>query len=392
MKTDPVERSAESNPRLVEVIREAIEAAPEQRITFARFMELALYHPRLGYYVGEAARPGRAGDFLTAPEAHPIFGHALARQIEQMWDLLGRPASFTLREYGAGAGTLALTILEGLRADASGLLDALRYEPVERNPTRAAELRQRLDAAGFGEQVAEPVDESPIVGLVLANEFVDALPVHRLEMRDGALHEVYVTWSRGEGWFGEALGSLSTPRIAERLAAEGVRLAEGQRAEVNLELEAWIVGVARQLARGYVLVIDYGYPAPELYGPSRREGTLKAYLRHTVHTDPYRAVGEQDLTAHVDFTSLERAASTDGLRSLGLTTQADFLAGAGIGDLLVALQQMPGTTLEQYLAARNAVYYLIDPGGMGRFRVLALGRDVPVEPRLRGLAGPAGSL
>lgn len=361
----------ESNEALVAIIRDRI--ADEGRITFATFMELALYHPQYGYYRTDAVRAGRAGDFITAPEAHAIFGHAIARRLAAMWRQLDRPEPFTLREYGAGAGTLALAILDGLRTDGDDLLTALRYEPVEINPVREAELAERLDAAGFADVLHQPVPGEQITGCVLANEFVDAFPVHRVEMHGGELREIYVVWR--DGWFADEPGPLSTPEISDRLAREGITLAEGQRAEVALGPTGWIAEVAAALERGYVLVIDYGYPAAELYGPERRDGTLKAYTRHTVHDDPYRAVGEQDLTAHVDFTALMDAARDHGLTVLDLTTQADFLADAGIGEILVAMQRRPGITAEDYLAARAAVMHLIDPGGMGRFRVLTLGRE-----------------
>lgn len=372
----------ESNPALVEVIRARI--AAEGRLTFADFMELALYHPEYGYYRSAPARAGRAGDFITAPEAHRIFGQTIARQLSEMWQRLDRPDPFVLREYGAGAGTLALTILECLRDDGDALLDAIRYEPVEINTARLADLAQRLADNGFADRLGDAQAGHPITGCVLANEFVDAFPVHRVIMQDGTLREIYVTWR--DGWFADEIDAPSTSALAERFAAAGVTLAEGQRAEVALGPADWMAEVAATLTRGYVVVIDYGYPATELYGPERHAGTLKAYFQHTVHEDPYRAIGEQDLTAHVDFTALTAAAEAHSLTCLGLTTQAEFLTGAGMGELLLELQQQPDLTAADYLTARAAVMHLIDPGGMGRFRVLVLGRDVSPTPPLRGLS------
>lgn len=383
-----------SNPALVEIIRRRIEESEQERVSFAEFMELALYHPTEGYYLGAEARAGRAGDFLTAPEAHPIYGWTLARQLVEIWQRLDRPQPFTLREYGAGGGRLALDILDGLRripADevrvgvGSDLLAALRYEPVEINPARRAELTERLAAAGYAEQIGEPRPGSRITGCVLANEFVDALPVHRVARHQGRLIERYVTWR--DGWFAEEPGPRSTEALAERFEHEDIDLAEGQQAEVCLGLAGWTAEVAAGLERGVALVIDYGYPAAEIYGSRFPEGTLKTYTQHTVGEDPFRAVGRQDITAHVDFTALQDAAEAAGLTTLGLTTQSDFLAGAGIGELLVALQRRPGMTTSEYAAARAAVMHLIDPGGMGRFRVLALGRGIAVEPPLNGLRG-----
>ncbi|MDI3339993.1 MAG: SAM-dependent methyltransferase, partial [Sphaerobacter sp.] len=197
----------ESNRELVAIIRDRI--AAEGRITFAAFMELALYHPAHGYYRSASPRAGRAGDFITAPEAHAIFGHTLARKLAALWRRLDRPDPFTLREYGAGAGTLALAILDGLRADGDELLAAIRYEPIEINAARRAELAERLTAAGFADRLHDPEPGQPITGCVLANEFIDAFPVHRVTVRDGVLHELYVVWR--DGWFADELGPLSTP-------------------------------------------------------------------------------------------------------------------------------------------------------------------------------------
>jgi SAM-dependent MidA family methyltransferase len=375
------EARASSNPDLVEELRRCIER--EGRITFADFMRTALYHPTYGYYVNETARPGRGGDFLTAPEAHPIFGYTLARQIAQLADLLGRPQPFTVREYGAGAGTLAWALLEGLHVERPDLLADLRYEPVEINPARLSELRRTLIDEGFEAQLGEAGPE-PISGCILANEFLDALPVHQVAMQDGVLVERYVVWR--DGWFAEESGPPSTPDLERYLAAGGIELAEGHIAEINLELAEWIGMIATQLERGYVLLIDYGYRSEKLFGTDYREGTLRAYYQHTVSDDPFRAVGHQDLTAHVDFSALERAARAHGLCVLGLTTQADFLSSAGIGELLVAAQQWEGMTFDDYIALRSAVIRMIEPGAMGRFRVLILGRDVPAEEPLIGLS------
>ncbi len=366
-----------SNPALVDELRATIER--EGRITFARFMQAALYHPEHGYYLNTEARPGPSGDFLTAPEADPIFGQALARQIAQFDEILGHPDPFTLIEYGAGSGTLALAILDALSLDHPALLQRFRYQPVEINPARAAELRSRLEEAGYTEQLLEASDE-PVQGCVLANEFLDALPVHRVERLDGEIRERYVVWR--DGWFAEEPGPLSSDELAQYLRDGGIELADGQLAEINLGLSDWVVEVARQLQRGYVLAIDYGYPAEKLYGPDYPHGTLRTYAQHAVGDDPFSAVGKQDLTAHVDFSALERSARAQGLQVVGFTTQADFLGGVGIGELLVRTQQEPDMSYQEYVGVRSAVIRMIDPAAMGRFGVLVLGRDVPASPLL----------
>jgi SAM-dependent MidA family methyltransferase len=368
---------------LVARIREAI--ARDGPMTFARFMDLALYDPDGGYYRAAAARPGREGDFLTAPEAHPIFGSALARAVGDAWDRLGRPGAFILREHGAGTGVLAGAILDAVRRERPALAAVLRYQPIEVEPRRLEAIAARLDAAGHADALAPPPGpaEAPIEGVILGNEVLDALPTHRVVVRGGVLREVMV--GSGDGGFVDVETEPSTPALASRLAAESVALAEGQRAEICLALDLWIREVAAGLGRGVLLLIDYGYPARELYDATRRgAGTLRAYLRHRVHDDPYRHVGRQDLTAHVDVTAVEREALAAGLAHLGTTTQAEFLVGLGTEGLLQAIQSDPATTLEDYLAVRSALMRMLDPSAMGRFRVMAFGRGWPDGPPLAG--------
>jgi len=355
-------------------------------ITFARFMELALYDPAGGYYRSETARPGRDGDFLTAPETHPIFGDAMARGIEEAWDRLGRPDPFVLREYGAGTGTLALSILERLARDGSDLAAILRYDPIEIEPRRLEVITARLLGAGRDGALVAPGDRGrPAVGVVLANEVLDALPTHRVVVRDGRLREILV--GSDDGRFMDVESDPTTPDLAARLSAEGISLVEGQRAEVCLALDPWVAEAAAGLGRGLLLLIDYGHTASELHDPRRRKnGTLVAYLRQRAHDDPYRHVGRQDLTAHVDVTAVERAAARAGLAHLGTTTQAEFLVGLGIEDLLRAIQADPATTLEAYVAVRSGLMRLLDPAATGRFRVMGFGRDWPEGPPLSGFA------
>ena len=368
-------------PGLLALIQDEIRAAGP--MTFARFMELALYHPTLGYYATGRRGPGRAGDFMTAPESHPIFGWSVAAQLEEAWDRLGRPETFTVREFGAGTGALAAGILDGLARTGSPLRAAIRYRVAERAPDRERQVRERLaavDAAG----ALEPDDGQPIRGAVLANEVLDALPVHRVVGgAGGLLLELFVVLSPGGALVHEP-GPPSRPALAERLVEEGVVLAPGQVAEICLELEGWVRRAAVGLREGLLLLIDYGHPAKRLYEPTRGS-LLRAYLGHRVHDDPFRNVGRQDLTAHVDLTAVERAATTSGLRHLGTTTQAEFLAGLGIGERLVALQADGRTDLGGYLEARSAVMRLLDPSATGRFAVMLFGRNLAGEPSLRGL-------
>jgi SAM-dependent MidA family methyltransferase len=380
--------SVASDPVLVERIAAEIER--DGPLTFARFMELALYDPDHGYYRAAGARPGRSGDFLTAPEAHPIFGRALARHVIDVWRAIGGPTSFAIREHGAGSGSLAMAILDGLAAEEPALYSIVRYRAVEIEPRRLVELHERLSAAGHADRLVAD-DPDPVTGIVIANEVLDALPTHRVvgsaiapgQDRPNVL-EIFV--DRRDGVFVDLPGPPSTDALAGRLADEGVALGPGQRAEVCLAVDDWVARAAAGLERGVMLFIDYGYPAAELYDPLRRaDGTLAAYLGQRAHRDLYRAIGRQDLTAHVDTTAVERAAERAGLTHLQTTTQARFLAGLGTGDLLVELQSGPAASLQRYLEARAALVRMIDPAAMGRFRVLVFGRGLPTDARFRGL-------
>jgi SAM-dependent MidA family methyltransferase len=366
-------------PELVARIRAEIEA--KGPITFARFMERALYEPGLGYYRRAISAPGREGDFLTAPETHPIFGRALARQIDEIWRSLGKPRRFTLREHGAGSGALAISLMRGLVAEGSDLVADLRYQPLEVDQARVEAIRARLAEAGF-EDVVDRSDDRPIVGVVFANELLDALPVHRVIGRGGGFRELKVDIAGDR--FVEIEAEPSTPDLAARLRADHVRLEDGQVGEICIELDRWIEGAASGLERGLLLLIDYGYSAPELYSARRRDGTLMAYVRHRAHDDPLVNIGRQDITAHVDVTAVERAAKRAGLATVGVTTQAEFLAGLGIGELLSAAQTEPGASLESYLELRASVVRMLDPRATGAFRVMGFGRDLPPDIRLEG--------
>ncbi|MBA2488660.1 MAG: SAM-dependent methyltransferase [Chloroflexi bacterium] len=356
-----------SHQPLVDLIRDEIDGAPERRITFARFMERALTEPGLGYYSRSDLRPTREGDFLTAPELHPFFGRIIARQLDEMWVRTGRPDRFTVREFGAGRGTLAKTIRAGLEADGSALAGALVHESLDLGTT----------------DPTDPTDPTQgVVGCILANEFVDALPVHRVTIKDGRLLECYVTW--WDGRFTDRLAEPSTISLAAQLAEDGVTLAEGQVAEIGLASVAWMTAAAQGLSRGYLLLIDYGHPATELYGSHRAAGTLLGYRGHRVVDDPYGSVGETDLTAHVDLTALDRAARRTGLVACGSVTQAAFVSALGIGEMLQASGADPASEAEAYLLARSAVVRLLDPRHLGAFRVLAWARDAPTDPPLSG--------
>jgi SAM-dependent MidA family methyltransferase len=373
MTTD--QRWDESNAELVRIIRDEIQSTGP--IRFDSFMELVLYHPELGYYRSELPGPGREGDFLTAPEAHPVFGATLATQIVDFDTLLENPDEFSIIEYGAGAGRLIRPLLAELRQQHPDLYSRARYIPIELNESRLAELVEHLSAGGHEERVRMHVPAGGISGCVLANEFIDAFPARRITRVDGRLHEVFVGWQ--DEWFVERIDPVTDSEIQGYLERHSITLRDGDWIEYHPGIAAWTDEVARNLKRGYILVIDYGYPANELLQDHRREGTLKAYYQHGASHEFYRGIGRQDLTAHVNLSEVIYQAGVHGLTLRGMTTQAEYLAALGIGERLQNLQNNPHVDADDYLAVRAAVLRMIDPGAMGRFRAVILNRNADDE-------------
>ena len=354
------------------LIRDTISA--EGPIPFSRFMELALYSAAGGYY-RTASPVGAAGDYFTSPTAHPLFGTLLAAQLWQMWEVLGRPDPFTALEPGAGSGIMAWDILEAAEADFPDFARALRYVALDYAPAKPAGAP---DSAQWIASNGLPVRD--VVGCILANELLDAMPVTRFAVEGGAAREVYVRLD-GDG-FAEVLGD-PTPEAGTALERLGPLLPEGYRGEVCTEAHHWAMEAARSLDRAFILVIDYGGTARRLYAPSRGGGTLRCHYRHVVTGNPYVRVGQQDITAHVDFTSLSRSGEMGGLRTLGYTTQGRFLRNLGADAYIEALARRSrpqpsyrsgALPRQEYLANRMAMQSLLAPEGLGGFRVLALGK------------------
>ncbi|MSQ11432.1 MAG: SAM-dependent methyltransferase [Dehalococcoidia bacterium] len=356
------------------VIREAIRR--EGRITFARYMELALFSAPGGYYstLRQAKAEGRYRDYFTAPMAHPLFGRLLAHQLQEVWESLGRPDPFWIVEPGCGDGLLARDILAGMERVTPDCLSATRYVLADRTAPVSGFLQPVLRHT---ERMA--TDRLPfrgVVGCVLSNELLDAFPVHRFQAQGGRLMEVYVALDGDR--FAEWLEEPSSPRLTERLAAIQSAtggLPDGVRGEVCLEMEDWVADVARGLARGVVLTIDYGYTTQALGGLAMRAGTLRCYFRHTVGGNPYVRPGRQDITAHVDFGALMACGEQAGLATLGYATQDAFLRNLGADLYLEALhaQRLPDSELA---ANRMGMLELVRPEGMGNFKVLAQGKGL----------------
>jgi SAM-dependent MidA family methyltransferase len=362
-------------PELLELIRSEI--AGNGPISFARFMAHALYHPRYGYYTSGAVEIGPRGDYYTSSSVHSIFGEMIARQILQMRAAL-RPTDgrFQMVEMGAGHGTLARDILRTIRKSAGD--EAVSYVIVEKSP-RLIE-RQRECLAGFPVQWAEEIP-SGVVGVILSNELVDAFPVHRLRMSRQQTEEMRVDWQEGRlcpVWI-----SPVCDRLQQQIDRLDLAFETRTEFEINLCGLDWMREVASALRRGFVLTIDYGYPAETLYSAKRPRGTFLCYHQQTVNEAPFERVGEQDMTAHVDFTSLARVGCEAGLALLGFTDQTHFLMGLGIAQRMEEeAASTSGVAGPNFLAMKQ----LMAPGGMGSvFKVLVQAKEVPSDVALDGL-------
>lgn len=332
-------------------------------ISFARYMELALYAPGLGYYSAGSRKLGAAGDFITAPELSPLFGRTLARQLAE---LLAQDIP-DLIELGAGSGALAAVVLEELAA-----LDCLpqRYLILE----VSADLRERQQACIQARVPAHAsrvqwLDRLPesINAVVIGNEVLDALPVHRVRVDQGRIAEIGVVARDG--------GYVRACRPAPAAVAAGVPqqpLPDDYETEINLAAPALVAELAQRLNRGVLLFIDYGFPAHEFFHPQRNRGTLMCHYRHHAHDDPFLWPGLQDITAHVDFSAIARAGVA--LDPLGYANQAQFLINCGITALLA---ETPAAEVARYAPLAAQAQQLLSPAEMGElFKVIALGRGV----------------
>lgn len=363
---EPTPEALAHSRRLKEHIHQEIMAAGGW-IPFTRYMELALYAPGLGYYAGGAAKFGEAGDFVTAPELTPLFGRTLAHAVAET---LARCEGDIL-ELGAGSGRLAVDVLLELEH-----LHSLptRYRILEVSPDlRGRQQRLLSEQAPHLMERVDWLDALPDVlqGVVLANEVLDALPVHLLHWTEAGAVE------RGVAWHAEGLAWADRPIGVRQLVAKAAELpvAAPYLSEINLAAPALIASLAARLERGLVLFLDYGFPQAEYYHPQRHQGTLKVHYRHHSLDDPFFLPGLADITAHVDFTAVAAAARDAGLDLLGYGSQGRFLLDAGLLDLMAPMT--PGTA--DYLRAANAVQKLVQPHEMGElFKVMALGRGIEV--------------
>ncbi|HEY0079349.1 MAG TPA: SAM-dependent methyltransferase [Pyrinomonadaceae bacterium] len=365
-----------ARPPLAERLRRRIRRAEAGAITFREWMEAALYDAQEGYYCRrDRTRWGRAGDYRTSAETTPLFAATFARYFAALYEELGSPREWSIVEAGAGGGDFAFVVLETLCRYYPKAFGALRYfideasedgrERARRRLASFKPLAERVEFRRLSEMSVEPHPR-----IIFSNELLDALPVHLVTMREGKLVELCVGLDDA-GAFVWVEREPSTPRLEAHFAEAGVTLSVGQLAEVNLEAEEWMRRAASVLKSGYLVTVDYGAEAGELYGaPHRREGTLRAFREHRLSENVLDRPGEQDLTTTVNWTQLRRAGERAGLRTVLLERQDEFLLRAGLLEQLELLTRDAASEAD-VVRLRLGAREMILPGGMsGSFQVL----------------------
>ncbi|BBD58779.1 hypothetical protein NIES2109_15580 [Nostoc sp. HK-01] len=391
-----------SNLALCGVISDRITNTPQKRITFAEYMNTVLYHPEHGYYSSKVVNIGfKGGDFFTSASLGADFGELLAEQFVQMWKILGQPQPFSLVEMGAGQGLLALHILNYYQLHYPDFFPALDYVIIEKSPELQREQQQRLQNYSVRWCNLADIPSNSINGCFFSNELVDAFPVNQFILQAGELREIYVTFTslaeKDENYlllekeFAEVIGEISTPHFIKYFDLINIDLSaniypDGYRSEINLAALDWLSIVADRLQRGYVVTVDYGYPAHRYYNPRRSQGTLQCYYQHRYHNNPYINIGRQDITAHVDFTALELWGEQCGLTKVGFTQQGLFLMALGLGERIASLSHQD-ISIAQLLSRRESLHKLIDPTGLGGFGVLVQSKGLQDHENYQPLKG-----
>lgn len=362
------------HPELISEIKRRIRE--KEKITFAEFMDIALYWSDKGYYTSSRTIWGKDGDYLTNVDISPVFGRLIAMQLKEMWEIMGSPRLFTIVEAGAGNGGLSFQISGAIKELFKEFYSAVRFKLVDINPALIKDQGEKFSCHSAIEEI-----EPGITGCIVSNELIDAFPVHRVIEADG-LKEVYVCVNDGE--FTETAGDISDTAINVYLERLGIRLLNRQTSEVNLRAMNWIKKAGALIDKGFVITIDYGLPAKELFHPARGGG-LQCYYKHTMSDNPYQRIGYQDITSKVDFTSLALAGKDAGLEVTGFTTQFYFLTGIGVWSELKEAAEAGINDIET-LKWNQGIKELAFPGGMGDdFKVLIQHKGVE-NPALKCLS------
>ncbi len=373
---------------MLDIIINAIEKSPNQRITFAQYMNLVLYHPEQGYYSSGQVNIGSQGDFFTASSLGSDFGELLAEQLQEMSTIFDSSDSFTLVEVGAGNGNLTADILNYFKNNYADLYQKINYIIIEASPGLIEQQKKNLkEFTQVTWKSWQDIPDSSIYGCIFSNELIDAFPVHKVTINNKKLQEIYVTWQDNQ--LKEIIEEISTPDLLDYFQLIDIDITQDDYpdnycTEVNLQALDWLKIVANKLKKGYLLTIDYGYNASKYYHPQRYQGTLNCYYQHRHHHNPYVNLGQQDITTHVNFTALEKQGKLLGLETVGLTQQGLFLMALGLGDRLSQLSD-GNYSLPEILNRRDALHQLINPTGLGGFNVLIQSKEMDKNQPLKGL-------
>ncbi len=359
------------NPELIAFIREKIRACGP--VSFAWFMEQALYHPMHGYYSSGRARIGRAGDYFSNVSVGPLFGRLMARQFAEMWEKLGRPNEFKIVEQGAHEGDFARDVMEAVRDSHPGFFEQLRYAIVE--PVPLLQSRQTEALSKFRDKVewTESLKATPpFRGVHFSNELIDAMPVHLLKWTGKEWLERHVAEKENVFTFVEL--PLSRGDLRQRTQLIPLPLPDGYETEINLQALEWIEALSQKLEAGFVVAVDYGLSREEFFAPHRHRGTLQSYANHRVLASPLEQIGQADLTAHVEWTSLLERAEARGLTSAGFADQHHFITGL--------LDESSAVDAK----SKRALQTLMHPEFLGmKFQYLVLAKNVQQAAALSGL-------
>jgi len=352
-------------------------------ITFKTFMDMALYYPELGYYASPETIIGRKGDFYTSPHLHPIFGAMIGKQLLEMWKFMDTPLEFHAIEMGAGMGYLCKDIIDYLSRDGNetaSFLQSLKYTIIE--PCVHLEKQQRKVLGGLAENVTwrrSLKELTATKGCVFSNELLDSFPVHLIEMND-RLNEIHVDFNNGK--FNDKKLDISSEEIIDYVNLFSINPDKGYKTEINIEIKNWLEDITAVLFSGFILTIDYGYTAREYYNEDRTGGTLLCYYKHQYNDNPYQHIGQQDITAHLNFSSLKIWGEALGFKTLGYCPQGTFLTASGIDETIVELY----SDHPDYLSEISKIKGLILPQGMGASHNFMIQYKGEGTPDLRGFS------
>ena len=369
------------NPLQKKIVQRIKKKGP---ITFKQFMAMALYDPEFGYYKTEPGKIGREGDFYTSSHLHPVFGAVMGRQIHEMWDLMGQPENFRIVEMGGGAGYFCKDLLGSLRSvdKFADFFRTLKYTIIERSPAMRNKQQGLLsEFSGKIEWLSALGDCGGITGCIFSNELLDAFPVHLVRMEDD-LREIYLDFDEGKGFI-EIAGDLSNEEILPYFRDFSVEIRKGYITEVNLGIRDWLWEIDEVLSRGFILTIDYGYPAWDYYSEDRDRGTILCYHKHQMNENPYLNIGEQDITAHVNYSALKKWGEDIGIKTAGFCGQGVFMVSLGIDEDIKKIAEGAG----DYVFEIARIKKLILPQGLGEsHKVMVQYKGVEEHPELRGFS------